>query len=192
MQEGLSQSSTEYLWIAHTNNNNAIASKKSFSDLLLTTYSSVKDKGPLSDKNSLNRANYARAGVIDVLLGHSDPTGGARFWDGIDFLAWGLNSPNGTPQNKFEDFKSLSISKDVYNTYLTNAQSFYTKGYNYPIGKDANGKKKYFHSNIPDGVFTDPKNWSTGNFFYNTGVKNQPGLEATGTAGGTIFWKPTK
>ncbi len=191
MQEGLSQSSTEYLWIAHTNNNNAKASKKSFSDLLLGSYSSVKNKTALSDKNSSNRANYARAGTIDVLLGNADPTGGARFWDGIDFIAWGLNSPNGTPQNKFEDFKSLNISKDIFNTYLSSAKSFYPKGYNYQIGKDANGKKKYFHSDIPNAVFTDLKNWSSGNFLYNTGVKNQPGLQATGTAGGTIFWKPT-
>ncbi|MBK9327726.1 MAG: hypothetical protein IPM95_00135 [Sphingobacteriales bacterium] len=54
----------------------------------------------------------ARAGVIDVVNGGTDPTGGATFWDGTDFLAWGLNSPNGTPHNKFEEFSSIKI--DLY------------------------------------------------------------------------------
>lgn len=192
MQEGLSQKSSEYLWIAHTNNNNAKSRNKSFTSLILSSFSSVKNKSPLSDKIRTNRANFARAGVIDVLSGGSDPTGNAKYWDGADFLAWGLNSPNGTPQAKFEQYKKITIPESIYDDFLSSTQSSFPNGYNYSTGKDAKGKKTYFHSDVPDGVFTDKSNWSSGDFEYNTGVKNQPNLEATGTQGGTIFWKTTK
>ena len=192
MQEGISQLSSEYLWIAHTNNNNAKSKNMSFTDRILSSYSSVTDKGPLDDKTKTNRANFSRAGVINVLSGGADPTGGAKFWDGADFLAWGLNSPNGTPQAKFEQYKSITIPTSIYDSFLSSTQESYPKGYNYGTGKDAKGKKTYFHSDVPDGVFTDKANWGTGDFKYNTGVKNQPNLEATGAQGGTIFWKTKK
>jgi RHS repeat-associated protein len=197
LQEGLSQDSKEYLWVAHTNNNNAKAQKESFSDLILSDYSSVKDKSPLSDKikeknkNYYNRAKYARASVIDVLSGNPDPTGGAMFWDGVDFLAWGWNSPNGTPQNKMEEYKSITISKAIYDEFLKNSKVAYPHGYNYNTAKK--GKpKKYFHSDIPNCVFELPEYWTNGYFYYNVQLKKPYGIEATGTAGNSIFWKLNK
>jgi uncharacterized protein with NRDE domain len=111
-------------------------------------------------------------------------------WDGADLLAWGWNSPNNTPQNKFEEYKFLKISKDIYDQFLKDTKARYPKGYNFNIGKK--GEKKYFHSDIPNCVFTLDEYWSNGSFLYNVGLKETYGLEATGTFGGTIFWKKTK
>jgi RHS repeat-associated protein len=193
MREGRSQKYEEYLWIAHTNNNNAKSRKKGFSDLILSSYSSVSPKLAVDDKLG-GTANFARAGVIDVLMGNPDPTGGAMLWDGADFLAWGWNSPNGTPQNKFEEYKSITISKSLYDTYLANTQKDYSKGYNYCIDKCKGPRKDrvYFHSDVPNCVFTLSEYWLNGNFHYDVGLKRNVGLEAVGVQGGTIFWKYSK
>lgn len=42
---------------------------------------------------------------------------------------------------------------------------------------------------IPSAVFKDPNNWKTGNFYYETGVKETNGISGTITAGESIFWK---
>jgi RHS repeat-associated protein len=185
--EGVTNDSKEYLWIAHTANNASKGSGKSLYSKLMSGYSSVpkSEKTPLSISDNSSTARFARAGVIDVMseCSSGDPTGGATLWDGTDFLAWGLNSPNGTPHNKFEEYKSISISGDIYNSFLENT-----------LNKYSSGKVRYSgkYYNIPSGVFTDTSNWSDGNFFYNTGEKRTYGLESTGTAGRSIFWKTTK
>jgi len=184
-QEGVTNDVNEYLWIAHTANNAANGSGKSLYSKLMSGFSSVpkSDKTALSISDNSTTAKFARAGVIDVMSGGADPTGGATLWDGTDFLSWGLKSPNGTPQNKFEEYKSISISGDIYNGFLNSNLSKYTSG-----------KVRYSGTsyNIPADVFTDKANWSNGNFFYNTGEKQPYGLKATGTAGRSIFWKTEK
>ena len=113
------------------------------------------------------------------------------FWDGVDFLAWGWNSPNGTPQNKMEEYKSITISKAIYDEFLKNSKVAYPHGYNYNTAKK--GKpKKYFHSDIPNCVFELPEYWTNGYFYYNVQLKKPYGIEATGTAGNSIFWKLNK
>lgn len=185
--EGVTNDSKEYLWIAHTANNASKGSGKSLYSKLMSGYSSVpkSEKTPLSISDNSSTARFARAGVIDVMseCSSGDPTGGATLWDGTDFLAWGLNSPNGTPHNKFEEYKSISISGDIYNSFLENT-----------LNKYSSGKVRYSgkYYNIPSGVFSDTSNWSNGNFFYNTGENRTYGLESTGTAGRSIFWKTTK
>ena len=184
--EGITNDANEYLWVAHTANNAANASGKSLYSKLMSGYSSVgkADKTALSISDNSTTAKYARAGVIDVMSGGADPTGGATLWDGTDFLAWGLKSQNGTPQNKFEEYKSISISGDIYNSFLNSQLSNYTSG-----------KVKYSDTyyNLPADVFKDKANWNKeGNFFFNTGEKQPYGLKATGTAGPSIFWKKEK
>lgn len=189
--EGVTTDSKEYLWIAHTANNAANESGTSLYGKLTSAYSSVDKtdkKTALSITNNSTTAKFARAGVIDVMSGGADPTRGATFWDGTDFLSWGLKSLNGTPQNKFEEYKSISIAGDIYNNFLKSQLSKYTSGtvrYKY--------KGKYVRYNIPANVFKDKSNWTKdGNFFYNTG-KNEPySLKATGAAGRSIFWKTEK
>jgi len=183
--EGVTTDAKEYLWIAHTANNAADESGKSLYSKLMSGYSSVpkSEKTPLSISNNGTTAKAARAGVIDVMSGGTDPTYGATFWDGTDFLAWGLNSPNGTPHNKFEEYKSISISSGIYNSFLNSTLSKYSSGRVRYYGK---------YYSIPSSVFTDKNNWSGGNFFYNTAEKRTYGLEATGTAGRSIFWKKVK
>lgn len=61
----------------------------------MTNYSTVQnsEKTELPDTDQSVAANAAKAAVRNVVDGGVDPTGGARFWDGTDFLVWGLNSP---------------------------------------------------------------------------------------------------
>jgi hypothetical protein len=181
MQEG-STNKTELLWIAHTANNEAKASNVSLYQKLMTTYSSVNKskKTPLNIENKSKKAQLARKAVLDVVSGGKDPTGGATFWDGTDFIAWGLNSPDGTPQNKFEEYKSISIPKNIYNEYLNATLKKYSSG------KVIYSQKSY---DIPADVFKEETNWSSDDFFYNTKLKKTFGIKATGTVGRSIFWK---
>jgi hypothetical protein len=174
----------EMQWIAFTANNAANESHTTLYKKLMTKFSSVnnKNKVPLSDNDKSKNAKNARAGVISVLRGDSDPTDGATLWDGIDFIAWGLNSPNGTPQNKFEEYKSINIPSSIYQEY-SNACS----------GTDFCTRYSGKEYDTPSEVFRDPKNFnSKGDFDYKTGSKQPKGIKATGTAGGSIFWKKTK
>ena len=178
----------EALWLAHTVKNRADEKCKTMLGLLLTGYSSVskadKQKG-ISTSDGSRKANAARAGVIDALTSKFDPTDGAQFWDGTDFLAWGLSSPDGSPQNKFEEYHTVVISQKIYNDFLKNQQSRYPKGSVNYYGK------KYI---IPAAVFTNTNNWKNGYFTYSwpKAAGAHSDLKATGTAGHSIFWKIEK
>ncbi len=179
--EAGTSNTNENLWIAHTANNAANASGTSLYNKLMSGFSSVSNKTPLSTSTNSTRANSARAGVLNVFSGGSDPTGGSTLWDGTDFLAWGLNSPyRGKPHAKFRQYKNISISGDIYNRYLKATLSKYPKGRTRYRGK---------YYNIPASVFKDQSNWSNGGFYYNTGVDEPYGIKATGAFGRSIFWK---
>jgi hypothetical protein len=166
----------------------------SITGAIMTGYSSVpkEDKTPLSISDNSTAANAARAGVIDVLSGNGDPTSGAQFWDGTDFLAWGLNSPNGTPQNKFEEYSVIFIDVLTFNDYEDAQKGRWGNTVRY-------GKNRY---NIPADVFNineNPQNWgtyrgsvtgTTFGFYFTTGhTGNSLILNATGTAGESVFWR---
>jgi hypothetical protein len=112
---------TESLWIAHTANNakddNQIDYNRKNSTLndQLTdqNYSTTPSEArtPLSVSNNSKDANNARAAVIDVLLGHTDPTGGAKLWDGSDFLSKGIT------HNKFKEYTSVSVKYEHLQQY---------------------------------------------------------------------------
>jgi RHS repeat-associated protein len=181
--EGTSNDVDEYFWIAYASNNEAIATNTTLYNLLQTGFSSA----PASVKNSRVattdisfQANAARAGVLDALAGGADPTGGARRWDGTDFLAWGLNGPWGS-HAKFREFASIHISGQIFSTY-ENAQ----------IAKWGNSVTYSRTSyTIPAAVFTNAANWTQNrDFHYVTGARNQTrNLVATGAKGHTIFWR---
>jgi RHS repeat-associated protein len=179
--EGITNDKKEYLWIAHASKNAADNSGTTIYGKLMSGYSSVPngEKIPLPTTSSNARSNYARAGVIHALL-KEDPTNGASLWDGTDFLAWGLHSPNGTPQNKFEEYKTITIDVGIYETFLSNTLVAYP-----------NHTVNYYGQayNIPDEVFTDPSNWTVDKFIYNTNQNVPKSLTATGTAGRSIFWR---
>jgi RHS repeat-associated protein len=181
-QEGATDDTNEYLWIAHASNNRANAVGKSLYGLLMSGYSAVGNKTGLSPRNDSLRANAARAGVIDVLSGGADPTGGAQYWDGTDFLAWGEK------QNKFSEYDSILIREDVFNSYL-NSQGSNSARYNgrqYPLPADVFNRNK------------NPNNWGNwtldgkpeSGFVYRPKPKQRGILYATGTAGKSIFWTP--
>jgi RHS repeat-associated protein len=112
---------SESLWIAHAANNakdnNAIDYKKQNNTLKdqLTdqNYSTTPStaRTPLDDKDKSTSANNARAAVINVLSGGSDPTGGAVLWDGTDFYT------RGESQNKFKEYRCITIESSDLQTY---------------------------------------------------------------------------
>jgi hypothetical protein len=177
----------EALWMSHTANNDAIATNMSLYDKLMSGYSSAPasvKQTSLSTSNNGDDASSARAGLINVLSGGTDPTGGARFWDGSDFIAWGTDkTPYGTNGHaKFRQYNNITISESIYNTYKEAT-----------LHKYPGGTINYFHKKftyqIPASVFTNQTNWSGGIFSYDTGNNKSNGIEATGTKGHSIFWK---
>lgn len=201
MQEGLSNDPNEYKNIAHANHNEAKSRKNSdMYKLLKSGYSSVPaaKKTALSDKVESVRANASRAGVISALTGATDPTDNARLWDGTDFLAWGLSSPDGTPQNKFEEYQTINIPKDIFDKFKQANIDKWGLSVNYSKTEiDPKTKKevkvKVAYS-IPAAVFGDKNNFDAdGNFSYSYPSSNgTKTLTATATAGQSIFWKISK
>ncbi len=180
-EAGRAADAEENLWIAHTSNNEATAIHSSLYDVVQSSFSSAGDKvSGIATSDSSDRANAARAGVIDVLAGGHDPTGGARRWYGTDFLAWGLHGPGGRSHAKFRQYTTVDIPGDTYSTYES--------------AQTARGNSITYYGtryNLPAAVFTDPANWTAaGNFHYVTGARRATeGLTATGTRGQTIFWR---
>lgn len=176
----------ECVYIAFTANNYAKRVKKDLHALLMSSYSTMPkaEKTPLPDKPSSGAENpkygLARKGLLQVFLGAKDPTNGATHWDGTDFLAWGLKSPYGKSHAKFREYKRITIAKSIYQSYLQGTLKEYP-----------NSRVRYsgVYYNIPASVFTDKRNWTTGNFVYNTGSPVSQTLTATVTAGHTIFWR---
>ncbi len=184
-QEAGTSNANENLWIAHTANNAAVESGMSLYDKLMSGYSSVphEAKRPLSSLSNNAGSNSARAAVLNVLTGNADPTKGATLWDGTDFIAWGLNSPYGTPHAKFRQYNNISISDNIYGSYLKNT-----------LNKYPNGSVRYQENyySIPATVFRDKSNWINGRFYYDTGYRRTYGIQATGAFGHSIFWKKVK
>ncbi len=182
MQEGLSTDENEYIYLAFAALNACHGQTSHLYSKLMSSFSSVSqsDKIPLPDSQNTVRAKFSRKGILQSLIGLPDPSGAAILWDGIDFLAWGLLSPNGTPQNKFEEHKSIFIPKAIYDQFLAKILSKYT------TGTVHYGSTPY---HIPQNVFPSHINIQTGDFFYTTGVINAPKLIAVSTAGYTVFWK---
>ena len=92
-----------------------------------------------------------------------------------------LKYPNGKPHNKFSEYKFIQINQYILSSY-EKAQ----------ISKYKNGVVTYYgHKySIPASVFTNSSNLDPHRgFYYKTGNKEQYGIEATGVAGRTFFWR---
>ncbi len=177
-QEAGSADPEENRWIAHTANNEASATHVSLYDLLQSSFSSAPDDvkaNGMAPTDSSDRANAARAGVSTVFAGGPDPTGGARRWDGTDFLAWGLHGPGGRSHAKFRQYATIDIDNTTYNAYEAAQTARWGSSVPYPSGRYT----------IPAAVFTDPANrTANGDFHYVTGARNAThGLTATGARG---------
>lgn len=180
-QEGATDDTNEYFWIAHTTNNCVQTNcqtmpTRSLYGLLSTGYSSVKNakKTALLTGDDSLRANAARAAVIDVLSGGADPTSGATFWDGVDFLLRGDSHP------KFRQNDSVLIREDIFNAFLSSqgANSMRLNGRQYVL------PNPFFNSN--QGSWNRDGNPESG-FKYRK--NNDRGiLYATGARGKSIFW----
>ncbi|GEM56337.1 hypothetical protein FB1_25580 [Flavobacterium branchiophilum NBRC 15030 = ATCC 35035] len=182
-----SGNATESLWIAHTANNaqkdKSINYKKNgnkdvFVQLLDGQYSTTlpKFKSPLSVNDNSQNAKNARAGLINVLQGGSDPTGGAVLWDGLDFLH------NSFDSNKFNEYGYVRITT----SHLKSLTDFYSYQSN---------KNKINGNWDVDCVFEEYGKIPykhTFNSAYWTGngneAKSHQGIKSSGTHGGTIFW----
>ncbi len=163
------------LWIAHTANNayqndNVDYFKKNnslYDQLMDQDYSTTETSArtPLKVSDNSISSSYARVGVINVLSGGVDPTGGATLWDGIDFLKRGLDHP------KFDQYAAVSIQSNILDVFKRNAER---------------GCWDVNRNYIQNAVYkSTPAYWwsregnSSANF----------NITATGTSGVTIFWK---
>lgn len=185
LHESINGEKTEVLYIAHTAYNRSKELGIDIYSLLMSGYSSVPStfKREVWKHDTTLGVCNARAAVIDVALGNPDPTDGATFWDGTDFLAWGLKSPNGTPQNKFEEYSFIEINLDVFFKYLYAHQLRYPR----EIVKYRGREFKF-----PQDVFLNGDYWNNDIFHYKTRANEPVGIVATVTAGLSIFWKTVK
>lgn len=200
MKECATKDLNEYKAVAFASKNRSSTTKQTWRSLLASGYSSVQGKTYLLDSTKTAQANLARRAVIYVLEGHDDITDGAEFWDGTDFIAWGLETtPQGVQKHaKFRQYKFIEISSSIYNSYKSNysssirySEAGHTSTMTHTstethIHKD--GKIRY---NIPAEVFKDNLT-ATGDFQYDTDVSTAYGLTATLSAGESIFWKLSK
>ena len=125
-------------------------------------------KNPLSINNNSSSANFARAGMISVLSGGADPTGGSVLWDGLDFLKRGSSHP------KFGGYNYLSINGDMLRGFISRAEQGC-------ISVNPNWSQ--------NSIFNSGNSWwwsSEGN------SKSNFNLHAIGSIGVTIFWGITK
>lgn len=165
----------ECIYIAFTVRNRSRKIKKSIYALLMSGYSSVpKNEKTEMNPHTRNKKDLdARVGLIKALLDEVDPTLGAEFWDGTDFLAWGNN------HNKFKEYTKIKFSTELYEQYLKNQK----------INQVYYGGKRY---QIPHQIFRSSQNFNTEGFEYTTGIKKPPAegeLIGTKVAGKTIFWR---
>ncbi|WP_129714455.1 DUF4280 domain-containing protein [Pedobacter sp. SYP-B3415] len=95
--------------------------KNRWKRLLNTGYSSVRPKGKLLPSSVREIALLTRQAIFAVLTGATDPTSGATFWDGTDFLAHGNSEQkpdNKIGSNKFDEYKFIEIPLEIYLNYL--------------------------------------------------------------------------
>lgn len=212
--EGLSNEENEYIFIAHANYNEGKDKGTTMLARLMTSYSSVKSSDkqtPLADNAIDLVSKYSRKGVIDALLrdidnSKTDPTDGARFWDGVDFLAWGIDtelkadSSSKTGHNKFDDYDYVKIKKQLYDQFVTKIKQKYPNGAPYGSSHDLKADKgSHIHKQtsrgtravytIPSSDFNRKEYWTSGDFHYKNKVKKSKGITATQVAGYSIFWK---
>lgn len=200
MKECTTTNLDEYKAVAFTSKNHSDATKTAWKSLMASGYSSVKDKTNLLDSTKTAAANLARRAVIYVLEGDDDITDGAEFWDGTDFIAWGLETtPQGVKKHaKFRQYKFIEISSSIYNSYKNNYSSSirygedgHTSDMTHTPAETHTHKDGKIHYNIPAEVFKN--NLTTaGDFQYDTDVSTTYGLTATLSAGESIFWKLSK
>ncbi|EPF79737.1 hypothetical protein F945_00625 [Acinetobacter rudis CIP 110305] len=188
LAEEAGDSGQECICLGFTASNRAKELSWALFKLLSTTYSSVPKslKGTLlASARADIKSKNTRKGLLQSLSGYEDPTKGATFWDGTDFLAWGLKSPfqGGVPHAKFREYKKITINKHIYEKYRAATLKIYPKG-------SVVYTKYNYISSVPSQVFIDPKNWSTGNFIYITNARNaSKSIIATVCEGHTVFWK---
>ena len=215
--EGLSNEENEYIFIAHANYNEGKDKGATMLARLMTGYSSVDiddKKTALPDTAVDTLSKYSRKGVVDALLrdidsSKIDPTDGARFWDGVDFLAWGIDtelkadSNSKTGHNKFDEYDYIKIKKALYDKFVTKIKQKYPNGA--PYGSSHNPKTdkgSHIHKKtsrgmraiytIPASDFNKKEYWTTGDFYYKNKSKKATGIIATQVAGYSIFWKEIK
>ena len=190
---------TESLWIAHAANNakdvKSVGGVHSNMYQQLTTpdYSSVSStvqNTPLATTDNSSTANYARAGVINVLMGGADPTGGAVLWDGTNFLTKGVD------HNKFKEAVSITMTGSHFSAYQTGVGNYMPK---LTTHLSLSLSNVYLPANAPDGpvyipqaglTFRNDYGWMGGNF-YAKGKGKYFHYSTTGGQGASLFWKIT-
>lgn len=154
---------TELKCISFASYNFSVAEKKTWRQVLASSYSSVPDKtgkqngfidNAENKTDSQKKSNNTRKAMIAVLTKETDLTKSATHWDGTDFLAWGTDenkydSKTKIGHNKFKEYKFIEIPKDVYDSFLAankKASTTYTNSGGHDMtkcsGKHEHLKKK--------------------------------------------------
>lgn len=197
MKECTTKNLNEYKAVAFTSKNHSKATNTSWKSLMASGYSSVKNKRNLLDSEKTAEANLARRAVIYVLEGHDDITDGAEYWDGTDFIAWGLETtPQGVKKHaKFRQYKFIEIPSSIFTAYKSNYASSirygedgHTSALTHTPAETHTHKDGKIYYKIPADVFKNNLN-SKGDFQYDTDYSTTYGLTATLSAGESIFWK---
>jgi RHS repeat-associated protein len=163
------KSKDEALWMAHAANNSK-DQNETVIDQMNSGYSSAKGKLNIDDNTTGGK--YAKAGLIDVLSGGADPTGGATHWDGFDFLEDAMGS------NKFEEYSTITMHSKHFDEYQKSQQKYLKTSTN-----------SYWSQRTPIGDWYhgwDNVGYKYFNVFSKSYMKN---LESVGVKGATIFWK---
>jgi hypothetical protein len=135
--------------------------------MICTKSDSARYRTALSTSDNSSGANDARAAVINVLTGGADPTGDAVLWDGLDFLDRGLN------HRKFKEYTKVTIGLEILNEFTE-------------YGSSQRNRDKVNKNFVVQCVFCE----QSGSDFSKPGnSKMYYSLKATGTKGGSIFWK---
>lgn len=160
----------EFIWLAHVANNAKDDNRVDYRRRNTTLKDQLTDpeysttpaaaKSELSLSNSSTTAQNARAAIVHVLTGQTDPTGGAVLWDGVDFLTKGFS------HNKFKEYTSVSIAAG-------HMWDFATSNRNYSINTND------FFGTIAGGR----------DFSRSGNPKSYNSLQSTGARGRSIFWK---
>lgn len=184
----------------HTAINRSIDKKCKIWDLLQTGYSSVEQKKKKElvptefPKKVLLQLTELICYIADFLFpenfnnyvpGKNEISEGASYWDGSDFLAWGLEKKLWKPEvivsdvnesdvdnasyikivphAKFREYHRIIIPNDIYDIYEKNSPRVLRYGREQEAKKDSeqqeikNKIKDYY--NTPAAVFLDKKNW---------------------------------
>jgi RHS repeat-associated protein len=180
-----------YKWLAHAINNKSGESGKSIYEILIAEdYSLVpqsEKNGKVSSNDNSLKANYSRAAIVSFMLGDPDPTGGAKYWDGVDAFD---HRSEGLKQAKYTSHIGLVISWE----HVSQLTDFYDLQSNKDKVNPNSMMNCVFYDTTSRGIeqvengIVYRSDWGI-YLSHEKSTKKWSYLLATGFVSGTMFWK---